>query len=917
MKIRLLMLFALISAATLCLSAQQSGFKGTVVDAETGRPVAGASVIVEGQNILVTTGPNGDFRISNAQPGQCNIVVVAYGYNDLVTEATAFSNAVDDIGALKLKADVFAVSDNSESDVLLSESMLEDEEGNSQAVGALTGASDNVYYQTSNYEFNVMRFRFRGYDQKYSTTYINGVGFNEPIRGRFNYSMLGGMNNAFRSRSTSVGIAPSMYGFGGIGGTTNISTFVEDYAPGLRASVAYTNSNYYVRGMATYTTGFNKNGWAATISAIGRYSDEGIYPGTFYHSGGYFLSVEKKFGDKHSLHLTSFGAPTQRASNSAIYEETAILADDYRYNPNWGWQDGKKRSARVVESFDPTAIINWLWRPNSGTQLNTGFGFRASNYSSSALNWYRAADPRPDYYRYLPSFYDEGSATRDLYTTLWQTDESMRQIDWQSIYNANHFNNMENAAGGVQRGSTYILEKRHSNQLNYQLNSTLLHRINDHITLNAGIGANHTKGTYYKTVKDLLGGEYWLDIDQFSERDFPNQPDMLQNDLNNPDRKVVKGDKFGYHYDINVYTANAWLQNLITLPHWDINYGINVSYTSFQREGRMRNGRAPENSYGVGKRHEFDNAGFKFGATYKIDGRNNFVVNALYQTNAPLADQAYISPRIKDDVITDLQSERVLSGDISYVFNYRRFKGVVTGFYTDTRNGIERFSFFDDQRSTFMNYAMTNVHRVYKGVEFGVAFKATPSVTVTAAGTYARYQYKDRPTGTRSYENGTEPDETQTVYLNNYYVGSTPQQAYNIGIDWAAPGMWFFNINGSWMGDSYVDISPVRHEAMPDLWTICSDEAEVKRLTEEITAQEKLRDAFVLNASIGKLIYLNRTASLNINVNVENMLNNRKIMTGGYQQGRFDYSNYNIAKFPNKYYYAQGIRVFVNVGVKF
>ena len=259
----------------------------------------------------------------------------------------------------------------------------------------------------------------------------------------------------------------------------------------------------------------------------------------------------------------------------------------------------------------------------------------------------------------------------------------------------------------------------------------------------------------------------------------------------------------------------------------------------------------------------------------------------------------------------------MLSGDISYVFNYRRFKGVVTGFYTDTRNGIERFSFFDDQRSTFMNYAMTNVHRVYKGVEFGVAFKATPSVTVTAAGTYARYQYKDRPTGTRSYENGTEPDETQTVYLNNYYVGSTPQQAYNIGIDWAAPGMWFFNINGSWMGDSYVDISPVRHEAMPDLWTICSDEAEVKRLTEEITAQEKLRDAFVLNASIGKLIYLNRTASLNINVNVENMLNNRKIMTGGYQQGRFDYSNYNIAKFPNKYYYAQGIRVFVNVGVKF
>ena len=24
-----------------------------------------------------------------------------------------------------------------------------------------------------------------------------------------------------------------------------------------------------------------------------------------------------------------------------------------------------------------------------------------------ALNWYNAADPRPDYYRYLPSYYDD------------------------------------------------------------------------------------------------------------------------------------------------------------------------------------------------------------------------------------------------------------------------------------------------------------------------------------------------------------------------------------------------------------------------------------------------------------------------------------------------------------------------------
>ena len=84
-----------------------------------------------------------------------------------------------------------------------------------------------------------------------------------------------------------------------------------------------------------------------------------------------------------------------------------------------------------------------------------------------------------------------------------------------------------------------------------------------------------------------------------------------------------------------------------------------------------------------------------------------------------------------------------------------------------------------------------------------------------------------------------------------------------------------------------------------------------------IAEQEKLNDAFVLNASIGKVIYINRKVSLNLNLNVDNILNNRKIMTYGYQQGRFDYTNYSTTKYPNRYFYAQGIKVFFNVGVRF
>ena len=912
MRVKLFLLLSLLVA--LPALAQRTGVRGSVVDAKTGLPVVGATVMLDEQGISVTSGPNGDFSISDAVAGNDRLLVLSYGYKDWMQDVIISANVVENVGTIKLVG--IADGSNDADDFIVSESQIEDEEGNSQSIATLSGANDNIFYQAASYDFSLMRFRVRGYDSEYTQTMINGIVFNDPARGRFNYSMMGGMNQAFKNKSIGMGLEATSYGFGDVGGTNNIVTFAKDYAPGTRASVAYTNSNYYLRGMLTHATGLRKNGWALTMSAVARYSNEGIVPGSFYNSWGYFISAQKVFNPQHSLSITTFGAPTKRAANTATFQEAYDLTGNNLYNPSWGWQEGEKRNAKVVESFDPTAIINWIWTPKAGVTLNTGVAVRKSFYSSSALNWYNAADPRPDYYRYLPSYFDEED-TKALYTEKWRTDDSFRQIDWAGLYQTNYLNNLQADETGVSKGATYIIEKRHSNQLNTMFNSVLNARLNDYMTLQAGVGANWSRSSYYKTIKDLLGGRYWIDTDQFSERDYPNDKDMLQNDMNHPNRVVLVDDRFGYDYDVNSFSANAWIQNMINLPRWDINYGVAISYTQFQRDGHMRNGRAPENSYGKGVRHEFDNAGVKAGATYKIDGRNNITAHAYYGTKAPQFDQAYVSPRIKDDAITGLASERILSGDLSYNFNYRRFMGSITGFWTDMYNQTERTSFYDDQFSTFMNYVLTGVKKTYKGVEVGMAYRITPSITLSGAATFSRYQYKNRPTGTRSYENGQAPDTTQVVYLKNFYVGGTPQQAYSLTLKWSAPKMWFFEVNGVYMADSYVDLSPIRHEAMPNLYKVCETEEELHAKVAEITRQERLKDNFVLNLSIGKLIYLNRTASLNINLNLDNVLNNRNIQTSGYQQGRFDYTNYTTTKYPNKYYYAQGFRAYVNVGVKF
>ena len=912
-----LFLFMLLSAM-LPMTAQTAAIVGKVVDSTSGSPVAGATVSLRDKGLSSQTNFNGDFRLE-APAGNNFITVVNDGFTSLGLDITVGSGKTD-LGELRItpvnaEDDYFGES----SDLIIDDATFEDEEGSSQSVAALNGANDDIYYSTASYNFSPMYFRYRGYDSQYQTVYINGMAFNDLIRGRFNFSTLMGMTSrAFRNKTTTVGMGASNYGFGSIGGSVNYNTVTDLYSPGFNGSLAYTNSSYMLRAMATYSTGVSSKGWAFTVSAIGRYADEGVMEGTFYNSGGLFLSLEKMLNPNHSLTFTAFGGPTQRATGLATYQEAYDLAGSNLYNPTWGWQDGKKRSSRITETFDPTMMLNWLYKKGN-TTVNTAAAARLVNYNRTALQYYKANDPNPTYYRYLPSYYENDPEQFELYTKGW-LDGSLRQIRWDDLYQVNYLNNIqnENLPDADKKGSSYIMENRVSNQFNALFSSYVNTRLTDALTLQAGVSFNYTKGSNYKTIRDLMGGEFWLDVDPFSDRNISIAPEQLQNDLDNPNRRVGKGDKFGYNYDIYALQAEAWIQNVINLPHWDINYGLKMSYTQYQRDGHMRNGRAPGNSLGKSAMQRFDNAGVKVGATYKLDGRNYFTAHLDYGTRAPLFDNVYIAPRVKNTTVVNPANERDFSADLSYTWNYRRFRGSITGYYTEMDNAIERNGFYDESYQTYANYVLTDVKRVYKGIELGMAYKITPSLTATFAGTVSRFQYKNNPLGTRSFENGMHPDTTQTVYLKNYYLGSVPQTQANLGLDWAAPGNWFFNVNGTFQGDAYVNLAPAYHEALPTLWEeFGNSEEELKAKIEELSAQDKIKNAFTLNLSIGKLIYINRKVSLNINVNINNILNNRDVVTYAYQQGRLSTKNFDRSAYPNRLSYAQGVRAFVNIGVRF
>lgn len=930
MKLKLFPLMLL--GAAVPSVAQTAAVSGTVVDAGTGAPVSGATISIQDQGITVTTGPAGDFRISTALPGEAVLTVSAPGYAAGATQLRLYNDQSVNAGNVILVSDddnefvVFTEDNNNE--LLFDESMLEDEEGNGQNVTALTGASDNIYYKFTRYGYSPLYSNYRGVGSRYQETYINSLPMNDLIRGGFSFSQLGGMTSrAFRNNTSTIGLGASAYGFGGISGSQNFNTITDTYAPGFNGSLSYTNSNYNYRAMATYSSGLTDNGFALTISAIGRYSKEGVVPGTFYNSGGLFVSLEKVFDKKNSLTMTLWGAPTQYANGKATVQEVYDLVGDNLYNPTWGWQAGKKRSDNIREKFDPTAMLTWLHKGEK-TTLTTSAAFRWTSFARTRLNYYKANDPKPDYYKNLPSYFIYGQDTPewglyDYYTNLWENNiGGIQQIDWDAMYIANHLNNIQNQSlpADQKKGSSYIQQMEHSKQFNFIVGSTLNHRFTDNITFQAGLNFNYTRSSDYMTIKDLLGGEFWVDVDPFSDRDIYDpsaNTDILQNDLDHPNRKVVKGDRFGYDYNIHAMKLQAWVQNQHKYAHWDINYGASFSWEEFYRFGHMRNGRAPENSLGKSKTLDFEDFAVKAGVTYKLDGRNFFTVQAQYSTDAPLISDVYISPRIKDTTIKDPKSQKTISVDAQYNWNYRRFRGSIGAYFINMDDAVERMGFYDESLNTFCNFALNGVKRQYKGIELGMAYKILPSLTASFAGTYAKFQYKNNPMGMRSVENGLYADTEQTVYLKNYTCTSTPQLAFNIALDWQAPKMFFVNVNASYLADYYVKLAYPYHEQMPGMWEVANNTEEVEALIEAYADQPKLDNQWVLNASVGKLIYINRSLSLNLNLSVSNILNNKDLVINAFQQSRVDTKRYNINSFPTKLQYAQGIKVYFNVGVRF
>lgn len=820
-------------------------------------------------------------------------------------------------------SNIITISDDNNESYTFSEGQLGDDDDYAGTT-AMVSSNDDYFLSEVGYLFSPMRFRVRAYESMYNNVYANGVLLNDAERGQFSYGMIGGLNDATRNKEGATYIEHNRFGFSTIGGASNINMRASQYAAGHKASLVGCNRNYLARAMYTGSTGLMQNGWAFTGSASYRWANEGVIEGTFYNSLGYFLAAEKKINDSHSISIATWGSPTERAQQGAATEEAYWLAGSHYYNPNWGYQQGEKRNARVVNSFEPAAVITWDFKIKDNMQLTTSLFGKYSMYSTTALGWNgNAADPRPNYYQNLPSAaYDvwdpEYTPTDDEladYNTRfehWTSSKANRQLNWDYMYFAN---SQANAVGGE---CLYYVERRHNDQLALNLGSTLNIEFDKYNTGTVGLNLGTTKGMHYKTMSDLLGANKYTDIDKFSVGDFGPNSDFVQNDVDNPNRQIKEGDVFGYDYDLYVNKANLFYQHQFNRGIFHLFAGANVEGTTMERYGHMRNGRAMEFSKGSSGTAKFLGGGAKLGMIFTFNAYNTLSLGAGYESRAPIAYNSFIAPRMRNDFVQGLTNENIFSAEASYKLNAGPVTAKVTGYYTMLNDIVEQNAFYNDMQSQFTYLTMTGVNKMHYGVEAAIVYNATSSLSFNAVASVGNAEYTNNVNGFLISEN-EKVVMNDKVYMNGVKVDGTPLTALSLGVDYNISG-WYLSANVNYYDNIYIDASKyARLESVVGKPVI---DATTGKEVLNIPTQYKGKGGFMVDASIGKSINLNGGKKLNINLSLNNILNNQNMITGGYEQNRGDsYADgeartYKFSKNPFLYY-ANAFNAYLNIGFRF
>lgn len=771
-------------------------------------------------------------------------------------------------------------------------------------------AYDSPFAAMSRYNFSFVRYSRRGYDWSFSRRTLNGIDLYDPVTGNSFWEILSALNETPGQEIESEGFAGAFTSAGSVGGIREFYLDPLEEPLSSRVGWMFTDRRFRHGFRASVTTGELDGGWAVLAAGSRRWGRDRHIGGVYADDWSLSLSLSKRLGKRSDLSVSFLVAPTERGLRSASVQEAFDATDDPLYNPAWGYQEGRERSSRVRDNALPMALVTWNYRPDERWRVAVSYAALLGMTAQSMLDWYDANSPTPDYYRYLPSFFDNPEVSEAVLEAWRSRDPNVTQIAWEELYTINRNRDSLDAA--------YVLGSAVRRYFNQQFVGCFRYAPSRILSLNGGLRMRIDRMTASNRLDDLLGASGLYDIDPYLIED-QYFGDKLQNDLRYPDRIVRKGDDYGYNYDIRYASCEGWFMADFRNrrnERFGGYVGLRAALIGFDRVGHYEKELFPgKASYGASERQYFTEYTVQGGVSYRFSPKHRLGVDLLYGDAAPAAEDVFISVEYRNRTIDHPRPTNRLGGEFTYRFSGRLVGFEVRGYLLSTRGENTVRQYYDDVASVFSDMVITDMDKLYAGVELGCDIALTDRFALRTVFAQARNTYRNDPM-VRIYsdKDGSVVASDARSYLRGYRLGGSPQRVAAAELSYQGVRMWRVAVSVNYVADNYVSLSPLNR--MSRVFDYAASPEDLERLV----AQERFPEAFTINLFAYKTFRLGR-GYLTLSGSVNNLANRRRIVYSGYEQMRLKRTgtgvNRSIEPFGSKYLYAYPRTYYLTMSFRF
>ena len=767
-----------------------------VVNDEEGDPLGGANVVVEGTDKGGVTDETGKYTIDVGAPGTYDITASYIGYSTLTSNV----EVNDIVGTLNfvLVEDVLTMSalevlaSRADENTPVAYTMVDKEEMEmrlgSQDIPMALNMTPSVYATQQGGGAGDARINVRGFNQRNVAVMINGVPQNDMENGWVYWSNWDGVADASNSIQMQRGLSAVNLATPSIGGTMNIITDPAQMERGGKVKQEVGEGGF-LKSTLNYNSGLI-NDKLAVSGTIVRKTGDGFIDGTWTDAWAYYLGTSYQMNDDHRFELYAIGAP-QRHGHNLYKQNIATYSQELA-----GSIDGYNDSAYVAgEKFEHEAgrLFNQNVAPidasYTGQQYWYMYGAKTTDrYSSDFLN------ERENFFHKplvnLNHFYEINDDMRLSSVLYWSggsgggtgTYGSVKRFpavegnawyssspwtwDWNGEI-AENSSNIDSAWSETENKSTGILRNSINRQNTYGLISKLNYDVTDELELQVGIDWRTAGIEHAREVRDLLGGDYYVDYA----------------DDNAPDGKVVRlGDIIAYHNNTTVDWLGGFLQGKYSTDKMSL-YGMGgLSTIAYSYDDHF------QVDFEKVEAPSITTFQVKGGGVYNLDDRMSGFVNAGYVQKPPILDNVI---DYDGNVATNPDNEKFTSFEFGGKYTSDKVGLKLSSYNTQWKDrnltkSVETGQ--GDSGDTDIIY-LEGVNQSHTGweVESKIALHDMVDLDLIlskgewmfdgdAKGDYTEMMYD---------ENGNVTGTTSTEYnyaLNGLMVGDMPQTAYIGGL---------------------------------------------------------------------------------------------------------------------------------------